>query len=464
MRFKVFDEATILPPGIIVRNSPNSFGLESLRISVEVRGGMIPMTSFGVILVTLLCVALLVRRQQSRTLKPDSLNSNHSRTSEPWSATNFVEKPPAWLTLPQWPHGHNQIEIPSVSRNLAHRVDLAENSCTCEKWARACRGLPTTDLRRICRHIAQAIVRHQGQYGVNWQDWTLLILTSMSTGKSFGVCRSFDSATFSNGEENLLAIYDHETGYADIYGEHGGFYGYSAGRNRWSWGEGPAHPLVLKEALRPWMQTLDKRYEALQRECARRKVQQQREEQQERRAQQDAENDVARFPLDRLSSPYRLQDFERIHPGMIQFRNAVTAQVVLLSRTISEESRQILESVSGLPPVEEGAFFHLRVDESDLLLLFNRDRTKVRVVFRRPLRKKVDYSHEVFYPTECHWGREGTSPPRALLIRGLIYDFLHGVSMEGDRIDYELSRRPYMTDWEIFKMNPLERAPYPPLP
>ncbi|MGD1108438.1 MAG: hypothetical protein ABR865_15460 [Terracidiphilus sp.] len=286
----------------------------------------------------------------------------------------------------------------------------------------------------------------------------------MSVGQSFGVCQFFESAIFSNGESEFLAVYNTETGYADLYDEHGGFYGYKASNNRWSFGEGPEHPLVLKKNLRPWMHSLDEKFKTRQNEYARRKEDQLRDEEHERRTKQIAENDAAQFPLDLLASPYRLQDFERIHPGWIQFRHPVSAHVTVVSQTAAEESRGILGSVPGMPATEEGPFRHLRIDGKDIVLSFNEDCSKVRVVFQRPLKSKVDYSHEIFFPNECRWGREGTAPPRLLLIRGLIYDFLHGFSLEGDRIDYELSKEPYMKDWEIFKKNPIERAPYPPLP
>ncbi len=380
-----------------------------------------------------------------------------------WRRRTLARKP-TWLTLPIWPHGQVDIEVPSASRDIVHHVNLAENSCTCERWTKTCVTFPVSDLRRVCRHIAKAIVSRQDQYGIDLEKWALRILSSMSLGQSFGVCRFFESAIFSNGESQFLAIYDTETGWANLYDERGGVYGYSARGNRWSFGEGPEHPLVLKKDLRPWMHLFDEKFKSRQEEHARQKEEQQRDEQHSRRVKQTAENDAAQFPHDLLGSPYRLQDFERIHPGWIQFQHPVSAHVTVVSRTAAEASRQIFEAASGMPAALEGPFFHLKIDGKDFVLSFNEDRSKVLVVFQRPLKKKVDYSLEVFFPNECRWGREGTAPPRLLLVRGLIYDFLHGISLEGDRIDYELSTDPYMKDWETFKKGPLERAPYPPLP
>lgn len=71
---------------------------------------------------------------------------------------------PEWLTLPPWPNGSTDIEVRSQSRDTFHHVDLIGNTCTCEKWAETCTAFPTNDLRRICRHIAQALDRPRPQY------------------------------------------------------------------------------------------------------------------------------------------------------------------------------------------------------------------------------------------------------------------------------------------------------------
>lgn len=373
---------------------------------------------------------------------------------------------PAWLTVPPWPKGPGDIEIHSRSRDIFHHVNLEENKCSCERWLEACKAFPVDDLRRICRHIAQAVVSSQCEYGATWNGWTLKILESMSRGESHGVCARFETARFSNGEQEFLAIYDCATGYTDLYGERGGFFGYCGRSNRWSWGEGPKNPLVLKRTLRPWIAQLDQKHRIFQEEYAERERERSKRELASLSNKEHSENEAAQFPLDLLPNAYRKQDFDRIHPGWICFREPVTAHVEVVSRTLNDETRRIVASVKGLTPFEDegDGFYHLKVDGKDLMLRFEHGRQTVRVIFQRDLKRLVDFSHESFSTAECRWGREGTAPPRLLLVRGLIYDLLHGLPLEGDRLDFELSRLAYMPEWEKFKAHPLDRAPFPPLP
>ena len=371
-----------------------------------------------------------------------------------------------WLALPAWPKEPINVEVSSHSRNIAHQVNLTDNSCTCEKWLDSRKSFPVGDIRRICRHIAQAIISHQNEYAGGWNKWTLHILNSMAAGASHGICARFETATFSNGEQEFLAIYNCATAYTDLYGEQGGFFGYLGRGNRWAWGEGPEHPLELKKTLRPWIARLDLKYRVLQEEYARQQDEQRKRDLAKANEKQRSENESASFPLDLLPNAYRMQDFDRIHPGWIQFRKPVTVHVELISRALTDETKEIVASITGLAPFEDegDGFFHLKLDGKDLLLRFDPGRQSVRVVFQRNLKRKIDYSHEKFLPGECRCGREGTAPPRLLFVRGLIYDFLHGKPIEGDRIDFELSNEPYMPRWDEFKAHPLDRAPYPPVP
>jgi hypothetical protein len=412
-------------------------------------------TPFVAIIVALFALGFLQwrRRAQGTNLEPVSVLSGKGEL-------------PAWLTLPPWPKGPRDIEIHSHSRDIFHHVNLENNTCSCERWVETCKAFPANDLRRICRHVAQAVVSSQREYGVTWNSWTLEILESMSRGASHGVCARFEAARFSNGEQEFLAIYNCATGYTDLYGDRGGFFGYLGRSNRWAWGEGPENPLVLKKTLRPWIAMLDLKHRAFQEEYARKERERRERELAALSDRKRSDNEAAQFPLDLLPNAYRKQDFDRIHPGWIHFKEPVTAHVEVASRTLNDETRRIVASVKGLAPFEDegDGFCHLRVDGKDLLIRLEHGRQTVRVVFQRDLKRLVDYSHESFSPGECRWGREGTAPPRLLFVRGLIYDFLHGLPLEGDRLDFELSQQPYMPEWEKFKAHPLDRAPYPPLP
>jgi hypothetical protein len=103
------------------------------------------------------------------------------------------------------------------------------------------------------------MLRCQSDYGAPWNEWTIRILVAMEREFSYGVPGSYTSAFFSNESERLLAVYDNERGYVELFGENGGCFGYDQIRNRWAHGEGPDSPLVVKKDLRPWIESLDGR-------------------------------------------------------------------------------------------------------------------------------------------------------------------------------------------------------------
>lgn len=189
------------------------------------------------------------------------------------------------------------------------------------------------------------------------------------------------------------------------------------------------------------------------------------EAERERKQKRAMEEDAQQFPIYELNSPYRLQDFVRLHPVSIQFKKQVTISVIIVSRVITDEVREIFNKYKHLPPLESvgAGFFQLKIDGMNFLLSFEVNCEKVSVVFERLLKQKIDYLHGVFCPKQCEWGQEGKKPPNALLVRGLIYDFLHGVKIDGDRIDFQKCEGPFMPDWENYKKNPLGRAPWPPI-
>jgi hypothetical protein len=200
------------------------------------------------------------------------------------SSAHTLGKHPDWLQLPVWTHGNTEIQVPQHARiddyeyaltahtrssaatlrqikmSGIYSVNLAENSCTCREWERDKKDMPVHDLRRVCAHIAKAIRHRKSEFVGTWNEWTLRILFAMETGASHRIVKSLTSEFFDNGEQQFLAVYDNSSGYVQLYGENGECHGYDSVRNRWGWGEGPRHPLIVKAKLRPWIQSLDARF------------------------------------------------------------------------------------------------------------------------------------------------------------------------------------------------------------
>jgi hypothetical protein len=186
--------------------------------------------------------------------------------------------------LPAWTHGGTNIKVPQdasideyeyvltnhdrraaaklrqINMRGIYAVDLANNSCTCEQWKSEKQEMPICDLRRVCLHIAKAIIHHKSTFDGTWNEWTLRVLYALESGASHRLVKSFNSTFLENGEEKFLAVYDNANGYVQLFGEKGGCYGYDSMQNRWGWGQGPDHPLEVKRKLRPWIEALDAKF------------------------------------------------------------------------------------------------------------------------------------------------------------------------------------------------------------
>jgi hypothetical protein len=188
-----------------------------------------------------------------------------------------------WLQLPTWTNGKTEIAVPEhhsiaayekalqghdrssaatlrqVRFSAIQRVDLADSSCACSRWSQVGSNFPSRDLRRVCRHIAKAMLHCRSDFAAPWNEWTIRILVAMEREFSYGVPDSYASAFFSNESEWFLAVYDKQRRYVELFGENGGCFGYDGTRNRWAYGEGPDQPLAVKKDLRPWIELLDGR-------------------------------------------------------------------------------------------------------------------------------------------------------------------------------------------------------------
>lgn len=173
----------------------------------------------------------------------------------------------AWLCLPAWTGETTELKVPQhhsiqvyqdalarhdrssaatlrqINMSGLYTVNLADNSCNCSEWQRVSKAMPTHDLRRVCKHIVKAILHHKAEYNGEWNEWTLIILSAINNGFSYGVFTSFTEQFFSNGDERFLALYDNSRGYVELFSQNGGCFGYDSGRNRWANAIAPNKPL-----------------------------------------------------------------------------------------------------------------------------------------------------------------------------------------------------------------------------
>jgi hypothetical protein len=141
-----------------------------------------------------------------------------------------------WLVLPSMPAV--TMDVPEMSyRSLPTcRVDLGQMTCSCSRWIKAGRNkIPLRSVGRCCTHLAGAVHERLSE-DLHAQPWSLAILRGCTEHAPPPIS---ESAIFSNGESNFLALYDVSRGYVQLYDPEGSQFGYDSRQNRWGWGGWP---------------------------------------------------------------------------------------------------------------------------------------------------------------------------------------------------------------------------------
>lgn len=94
---------------------------------------------------------------------------------------------------------------------------------------------------------------------MNWSGkhshWAQVILEQ--SNDRFPIPIAFEHLLIAVRDTALMAIYNVETGYVELYP---GNWGYDSNRNRWANGEAPPYPLEIKKIIRLWIRGLDRKH------------------------------------------------------------------------------------------------------------------------------------------------------------------------------------------------------------
>ncbi|MHB1022394.1 MAG: hypothetical protein ACYC46_04255 [Acidobacteriaceae bacterium] len=204
------------------------------------------------------CISWLLSTDRSWSAPRSSRSGGPSIPS-----LSHLPKPADWSTLPTWSREPCVRDISQVTyrSDPKVRIDLAAYSCECEDWRIYRSSLPLLSIGRCCVHLARAITSQKSELLAEWNPITLGLLAACS---EHPLPPTFTYRWFSNGVSKFLGLYDISRGYVQLYEapEMLGAvqYGYDVKRNRWAWGQGPEHPLVVKKELRPWAKAQDLEY------------------------------------------------------------------------------------------------------------------------------------------------------------------------------------------------------------
>ena len=153
-----------------------------------------------------------------------------------------------WLVLPSMPAV--TMDVPEMSyRSLPTcRVDLGQMTCSCSRWIEAGRNkIPLRSVGRCCTHLAGAVHERLSE-DLHAQPWSLAILRGCTEHAPPPIS---ESAIFSNGESNFLALYDVAEDMCNSTTQKGASLATTAGKTAGAGGVGPKCPLEIKKNMRP---------------------------------------------------------------------------------------------------------------------------------------------------------------------------------------------------------------------
>jgi hypothetical protein len=157
----------------------------------------------------------------------------------------------AWGVVPDPPADHPKIiRISSSQRGKFYDVNLTELTCECEAFKDWHCRFPGRDVRRACRHIAEAVAR-KASFPVPTQlIWFLLA--------NQGHVYAFDIAQEAvvNGEV-VVMTYERGKEWVNVFagsrpGRPWKQFGYALEQQKWSYGRGPVPVAAFVAKIREW--------------------------------------------------------------------------------------------------------------------------------------------------------------------------------------------------------------------
>ena len=146
------------------------------------------------------------------------------------------------------------IDVLEEKSNIYHRVDLGNQSCTCEEFTRRAE-LPFNDLRRWCKHIMRAM--HMDNALAHENDWIKAIAKDGYHAPI--AARLFERQTtglflFAVGtNKEWVNIYARTKRSKELVSEASGEitrFGWNMKQKNWAWGIAPPGARELKELIR----------------------------------------------------------------------------------------------------------------------------------------------------------------------------------------------------------------------
>ncbi|MEI7729127.1 MAG: hypothetical protein WCO56_06130 [Verrucomicrobiota bacterium] len=148
----------------------------------------------------------------------------------------------------------SSVMVPSSSRPISYKVDLFDNSCTCEDWRKNRSEIPVNNLNRCCKHIAQGLLEVEAK-GVFLMPDYLRAIAEECVQRDRGINPRSQWVVINlpeyRKEDPVLVSWDNSP-WCNVYAPAGvnyERYGYNCSEVRWAYGLAPNRGRRIARAI-----------------------------------------------------------------------------------------------------------------------------------------------------------------------------------------------------------------------
>jgi hypothetical protein len=156
--------------------------------------------------------------------------------------------PPQETELPLLPSAKEIVSMDCTTEAREQTVDICDHTCTCEEWVKERSVFPPRHVKRMCKHVAKALLEHKESLA--YDDLIgCLIETCVRRGRGTTIGGEYIAAAPPAG----VALLSHaEKEWVNVYAMNGSKYErftYSLQDKRWSFGQTPKDSLALRNFI-----------------------------------------------------------------------------------------------------------------------------------------------------------------------------------------------------------------------
>ncbi|HYE32467.1 MAG TPA: SWIM zinc finger family protein [Methylomirabilota bacterium] len=156
--------------------------------------------------------------------------------------------PASEAELPLLPSLRQVVQMDCTTEAKEQVVDICDHTCTCEEWQKHRSAFPARHVKRMCKHVAKALLEHKEE--LNYGDLIgCLIETCVRRGRGTTIHGEYVAVIPPSG----MALLSHaDAEWVNVYALNSSKYErftYSLHDKRWSFGQTPKDSLALRNFI-----------------------------------------------------------------------------------------------------------------------------------------------------------------------------------------------------------------------